>query len=152
MPFSSHSSSKSHNTVNNLVTHNFSTGFNEEFFEIFGKNPDEISNTPMKNTPGKIDGNYFARLILNDDIRTWIHVANMNYPLTTELSHAQEVYENILAYFANMDFTALELEAVLKEDGFPEIARYIITKFPKTDILSAHVSTKSTETLDGHKI
>ncbi len=131
-------------SIEHLSTKNeFTTGFNKEFFEIFNKNPDEILASPMTNTPGKIDASYLARLILNGDLSTWLHIANMNRPLTPDLKKFQETYENIVAYFANPDFTLFDL--LENESDFSEISRFISEKFSKSNILQHNISNKVAE-------
>lgn len=83
----------------------FSTGFNDEFFRAFGKNPDEMSHSLVKNTIGKMDATYLGHLIISGKLDAWISVANMNLPLAHNMPHFQDTYENILAYFSNPDFT-----------------------------------------------
>lgn len=91
--------------TNNSQLTQFSTGFNDEFFRVFGKNPDEMSHSLLKNTIGKIDATYIGHLIISGKLDAWISVANMNLPLAHNMPHFQDTYENILAYFSNPDFT-----------------------------------------------
>lgn len=126
--------------TNNSQLTQFSTGFNDEFFRVFGKNPDEMSHSPVKNTMGKMDATYLGHLIISGKLDTWIHVANMNLPLAHNMAHFQDTYENILAYFSNPEFTQWDFMQIEEENK--EIVQYLMDKFAKADILIYNTSKK----------